>query len=216
MTEKTDFKTEKSAVRRQAKRGKYDEKTLHSILDEGFLCHVGFSVDGQPFVIPTLYGREGNTIYIHGSAVSRMLKEASEGVELCLTVTHVDGIVLARSAFHHSMNYRSAVVFGKGRLIEDDDKKNEALFVISEQLLEGRWDDSREPTKKELDVTSVIAVDIEEASCKIREGDPSDDKKDYELPIWAGVLPFETKCGEPIPDSLLSEGIEEPDYLRKD
>ncbi len=210
-----DFeKTGTNQVRRQAGRGHYDRETVYSILDEGFVCHVGFVLDGKPFVIPTLYARENDKIYIHGSSISRMLKELEKGVELCLTVTLVDGIVLARSAFHHSMNYRSAVIFGTGKLVEGQNEKNAALEAISENILEERWADSRLPTEKELNVTSVIEIRIKQASAKIRTGDPSDDKKDYELPIWAGILPVETHFGEPVPDTLLDEEIELPEYLK--
>ena len=208
-----DFeKTPRNEVKRQASRGSYDRDTVYAILDEGYVCHVGFCVDGQPFVIPTLSARIDDSVFIHGSSISRMLKEV-EGSEICLTVTLTDGIVLARSAFHHSMNYRSAVVFGKGRLISDKKAKISALRSISENLLPGRWEDAREPTPRELQVTSVIEIEIEQASAKIREGDPSDDKDDYSLPIWAGVLPVEVLFGEPVPDSKLSKGIPLPDYL---
>jgi nitroimidazol reductase NimA-like FMN-containing flavoprotein (pyridoxamine 5'-phosphate oxidase superfamily) len=209
-----EFKqTETNQVRRQAGRGKYDRETIYSILDEGYLCHVGFSVETRPFVIPTLYARAGDSVFIHGSSISRMLKKIDQGVEVCITVTLVDGIVLARSAFHHSMNYRSAVVFGNGTLVTDRDSKIEALRSISENVLPERWADSRQPTENELNVTSVIEVVIREASAKIRTGDPSDDEKDYELPIWAGVLPLANGFGKPVPDSRLAEGIDLPDYL---
>lgn len=210
-----DFpKTNRSEVRRLAKRGKYDRETIYNILDEGFVCHVAFAIDGQPFIIPTLYARSGDSIFIHGSAVSRMLKNLSEGVKLCLSVTLVDGIVLARSAFNHSMNYRSVVIFGKGKLIESDEEKLSALKTISDNVLPERFEDSRQPTQKELNVTSVIKIEIEEASAKIREGDPIDDKKDYETDFWAGVLPIKTTFGEPIADVKLDENIELPDYLK--
>ncbi len=189
-------------------------KRSHKILDEGFVCHAGFVVEGQPFIIPTLYARSGDSIFIHGSAVSRMLKNLSEGVKVCVSVTLVDGLVLARSAFHHSINYRSVVVFGTGRLIESDEEKLSALKTISENALPGRFEDSRPPTQKELNVTSVIKIEIEEASAKIREGDPIDDDKDYDLDFWAGVLPIETRFGEPIADAKLDEEIELPDYLK--
>lgn len=206
-------RSQRNTVRRLAARGHYDRETVHSILDEAFLCHVGFTVDEQPFVIPTLYARVDETIYIHGSTVSRMLKNLSEGVRVCLNVTITDGIVLARSAFHHSMNYRSVAVFGIGRLVSDESEKMNALEAISENVIRGRWEDARLPTKKEMDVTTVIAVGIEEASAKIREGGPKDDKRDYELPIWAGVVPMKVVSGTPIPDELLADGIELPDYI---
>lgn len=206
--------TETNQVRRQGGRGRYDRKTIYSILDKGYLCHAGFDINGQPFVIPTLYARDGDNILIHGSAVSRMLKELDKGIEVCVTVTHVDGIVLARSAFHHSMNYRSAVVFGTGQLVVDRIEKLNALKLISENLLEGRWDDSRQPTENELNATSVIKIPIREASAKIRSGDPIDDAKDYGLPIWAGVLPVLAGFGEAVPDSKLDDSIKLPDYLK--
>ncbi len=210
-----DFpKTDRNQVRRIAERGKYDRKTIYEILDEGFLCHVGFCIENQPFVIPTLYARSGDSIFIHGSAVSRMLKNLSEGIEICLTVTLVDGLVLARSAFNHSMNYRSAVVFGNGRLVEESGEKLAALKTISDNALPDRFDDSRAPTEKELKATSVIRIEIEEASAKIRSGDPIDDRKDYDSPFWAGVLPIETSFGKPIADSKLDETVELPDYLK--
>lgn len=207
-------KTSRNEVRRVSKRGKYDRKTIYKILDEGFLCHVGFNVGDQPFVIPTLYARVDNSIIIHGSSISRMLKNVEKGVKVCITVTLVDGLVLARSAFHHSMNYRSVCVFGTGKLIEGDDEKNEALKAVSDNLLNKRWEDCREPNEKELNVTSVLKIEIDEASAKIREGDPIDDAKDYETTFWAGVLPIETTFGKPIDDSKLDPGIELPDYLK--
>lgn len=206
-------KTERNTVRRIPDRGRYDRETVYGILDEGFLCHLGFVLDGQPFVIPTLYGRDGDTIFIHGSHVSRMLKNLSEGIRACVTVTLTDGLVLARSAFHHSINYRSVTAFGTGVEVTDDEEKNRALKIISENVIPDRWDDARAPTKNELNVTTVIAILIEEASAKIRVGDPKDDKKDYELPIWAGVIPFVSSYGAPVNDSKLTEGIELPDYL---
>jgi nitroimidazol reductase NimA-like FMN-containing flavoprotein (pyridoxamine 5'-phosphate oxidase superfamily) len=206
-------KTNRNQVKRVAKRGKYDRETIYKILDEGFLCHVGFNVDGQPFVIPTLYARIDDSIIIHGSSISRMLKNIEQGINVCITVTLVDGIVLARSAFNHSMNYRSVVVFGTGKLIEDDAEKLSALKAVSDNVLIQRWEDSRQPTENELNVTSVLKIGIEEASAKIRKGDPIDDKKDYETDFWAGVLPIDTKFGKPIPDTKLDESIELPEYL---
>ena len=208
-------RTERNTVKRRAERGRYDHETVNAILDAGYLCHLGFVVEGQPFVIPTLYGRERDTIFVHGSSVSRMLRNLSEGVRACVTVTHTDGIVLARSAFHHSMNYRSVTAFGTGTLVDDDETKMSALKLISENVLPGRWNDVREPTKKELDVTTVIAIVIEEAAAKIREGDPKDDAKDYDLPVWAGVIPFETSFGDPISDPKLAEGIGLPEHIKQ-
>ena len=164
-------------------------------------------VEGQPFVIPTAYGREGDTLYIHGSSVSRMLKNLAEGIPVCLTVTHLDGIVLARSSYNHSMNYRSVVAFGNARLVEGEEK-NRALYLISENILKGRWEEAREPNAKELKATAVLAIPIDEASAKIRTGAPGDFKEDYELPIWAGVLPIEMKYGEVLADEKNLEGLE--------
>lgn len=206
--------TEVNRVVRVSKRGHYDKETIYSILDEGYLCHAGFEIDGRPFVIPTLYARVEDSVFIHGSSVSRMLKRLDEGVETCITVTLVDGIVLARSAFHHSMNYRSAVVFGKGRRVVNDEEKLSALKAISENVLKHRWDDSRQPTENELNVTTVIEIPVNSASAKIRSGDPIDDENDYDLPIWAGVLPVKTRFGNAIPDSKLQAGIGLPDYLK--
>ena len=195
--------TNRNKVKRIPDRGKYDKKTLYEILDAGFVCHMGFSVDGQPFVIPTLYGRLDDMIYVHGASTSRMLQNLQEGIPVCLNVTHVDGLVLARSAFHHSMNYRSAMVFGTAKLVSADKKEN-ALRVISENIIKGRWDEVRGPNDKELKATSVLAVAIEQASSKIRTGPPSDDKEDYELEIWAGELPASLVFGDPIADELLN------------
>ena len=205
--------TSRNQVRRIAKRGKYDKETIYQILDASFLCHLGFTVEDQPFVIPTLFARVDDVIYVHGSQVSRMLKTLSNGAKICLTVTLTDGIVLARSAFHHSMNYRSAVVFGTGKLVEDETEKLRALKAISDNILPERWEDCRQPNQKELNVTSVIRVEIEDASAKIREGMPVDDQEDYELPIWAGILPITQTFGAPVADEQLPKEIKIPDYL---
>ncbi len=197
---------DRNRVKRVPYRGQYDKQDVYDVLDAGMVCHMGFVADGQPFVIPTLYGREGDTIYVHGSVKSRLMLQLEANPQVCITVTHIDGLVLARSAFHHSMNYRSAVVFGKARKVADADK-NHALTVISENMIPGRWDEARPPTEKELRVTTVLAVDIEQASAKVREGGPVDDKEDYELPIWAGVLPLNLVPGAPIADEKLTEGI---------
>ncbi|HWR14025.1 MAG TPA: pyridoxamine 5'-phosphate oxidase family protein [Terriglobales bacterium] len=207
--------TQRTQLRRLPKRGAHDTETIHRILDSAFLAHVGFVVDGQPFVIPTLYGRDGDKLYIHGSAASRMLRELSSGIPACVTVTLVDGIVLARSAFHHSINYRSVVAFGTATKIEGEDAKNHALRVISEQVMRGRWDDVRPPNEQELKATSVLEFVIEEASAKIRTGPPVDDEEDYALSIWAGVLPMETRALTPVPDARLSPSARIPDYLRR-
>jgi len=212
--------TNRATVRRLPQRGAYDSETIHAILDAGFLAHVGFCVGGQPFVIPTLYGRSPDTdgpdkLYLHGSAASRMLRELSTGVPACVTVTHVDGIVLARSAFHHSMNYRSVVAFGSARIIEDIQGKAEALHVISDHLITGRWEEVRNPTAKELKATSVLEFTIEEASAKIRSGPPVDEEDDYALPVWAGVVPLHLQATAPLRDPRLEKDVALPEYVRK-
>jgi uncharacterized protein len=206
--------TERAQLRRLPNRGSHDLETVCQILDAGFMAHVGFIVDGQPFVIPTLYGREGEALYLHGSAASRMLRQLDSGIPACVNVTLVDGLVLARSAFHHSMNYRSVVAFGTARKINDPDQKTEALRVISEHLIRGRWDEVRVPSEKELKATAVLEFTIEEASAKVRTGPPLDDEEDYALPVWAGVLPLTTTPGQPIPDSRLAEQTAVPAYIR--
>lgn len=205
--------SERSVVRRLPKRGSHDEKLIYEILDAAFLAHVGFCSDGQPFVIPTLFGRRNNILYLHGSAASRMLRELEKGAAACITVTHVDGLVLARSAFHHSMNYRSVVAFGTARKIESNENKIDALRVISEHLLAGRWKEVRPPNEKELNATSVLEFTIEEASAKVRTGLPADDEEDYGLPVWAGVVPLELTAGGPQPDPRLVKGLSAPPYL---
>jgi nitroimidazol reductase NimA-like FMN-containing flavoprotein (pyridoxamine 5'-phosphate oxidase superfamily) len=206
--------TERTQVKRLPKRGNYERETVFAILDAGFVCHVGFSVDGQPYVIPTNYGRSGDTIYLHGSAASRMLRTLSEGVRVSATVTHVDGLVLARSAFHHSVNYRSVVMLGTARLVDDPAEKMEALRVFTEHVMKGRWDDVRQPTEQELKATTVLALPLEEVSAKVRTGGPIDDEEDYALPIWAGVLPLETAAKEPLPDPQRKSDRPIPDYLK--
>jgi len=198
---------EKNKVKRIPKRGHYDQATVHEILDAGFLCHLGFTHHDQPFVIPTSYGREGNKIYLHGATTSRMMVNLEQGLPVCLTVTHLDGLVLARSAFHHSMNYRSAVCFGTAYKIEGEEKLH-ALKVISDHILKDRWEESRQPLPKELKATTVLCLTIDQASAKIRTGPPGDDKPDYELPIWAGVVPCTQVWGKPEADPLLTDGIE--------
>jgi hypothetical protein len=211
----SDFRpTERTQVKRLPKRGKYERETVFAILDEGFVCHVGFAVDGQPYVIPTNYGRSGDTLYLHGSAASRMLRTLSEGVPVSVTVTHVDGLVLARSAFHHSVNYRSVVILGVARLVTDPAEKMEALRVFTEHVMTGRWDDVRQPTEQELKATTVLALPLEEVSAKVRTGGPIDDEEDYALPVWAGVLPLETVAQEPQPDAQRKKDEPIPDYLK--
>jgi len=206
--------TERTQVKRLPKRGAYDRETVFKILDEGFVCHVGFVVDGQPYVIPTNYGRNGDTLYLHGSAASRMLRTLSEGIPVCMTVTLVDGLVLARSAFHHSVNYRSVVVFGKARLVDEPAEKMAALRLFTEHIMKGRWDDIRQPSEQELKGTTVLALPLEEVSAKVRTGGPVDDEEDYALAVWAGVLPLPVTPEAPIPDSRLKPGTEVPAYMK--
>src|SRR6202050_738621 len=211
--------TARTRVVREAERAAYDRETVYQILDEGFLCHVGFAVEGQPFVIPTSYGRVESNLYIHGSAASRMLRQMKDGVAVCVTVTLLDGLVLARSIFNHSMNYRSVVILGKATLVDDPEEKLEALRLLSEHILPGRWDDSRQPNDRELKQTSVLHVPIEEFSAKVRTGPAIDDEEDYAFPTWAGVVPLEMMAGQPIADARLPPGPEPPavalSYTRK-
>jgi len=211
----THTPTARTRLVREADRAVYDREAVYRILDEGFLCHVGFVSDGQPFVIPTSYGRKDATLYIHGSAASRMLRTIQkDGVPVCITVTLLDGLVLARSVFNHSMNYRSVVVLGKATLVDDADEKLAALRVLSEHILPGRWEDSRGPNERELKATSVLRVPIEEFSAKVRVGPPVDDEADYSFPTWAGVIPLELKAGEPINDARLEATRKVPAYVR--
>ena len=206
--------TTRTELRRLPNRGSHDAEVVHGILDTAFLAHVGFSINGQPFVIPTLYGREGDKLYLHGSAASRMLRELDSGIAACVTVTLVDGLVLARSAFHHSMNYRSVVAFGTARKISSAAEKERALRIISEHLISGRWNDVRLPTEQELKATAVLEFTIEEASAKVRTGPPLDDEEDYVLPVWAGVLPLELMPKDALPDSRLPAETPLPEYVR--
>ena len=205
--------TQRTELRRLPKRGSHEESVIHAILDAGFLAHVGFCVDRQPFVIPTLYGRDGDRLYLHGSAASRMLRELEGGAPACVTVTLVDGLVLARSAFHHSINYRSVVAFGTARRIDDPERKTHALRTVSEHLIAGRWAAVREPYEQELKATAALEFAIEEASAKVRTGPPLDDEEDYALPLWAGVLPLRLTAGEPIADPRLGNGAAPPEHV---
>jgi nitroimidazol reductase NimA-like FMN-containing flavoprotein (pyridoxamine 5'-phosphate oxidase superfamily) len=200
--------TERTTVRRLPERAAYDRDTVHAVLDTALVCHLGFVVDGRPYVIPTIHGRRDDVVYVHGSPASRMLRGLKRGLDVCLTATVVDGLVLARSAFHHSMNYRSVVVLGRASDVADLEAKVEALHVISEHVLPGRWDEVRQPNLKELKGTTVLALPIEEASVKARSGPPGDEPDDYELPIWAGVLPLAVEPGPPVADPLLGPGID--------
>jgi nitroimidazol reductase NimA-like FMN-containing flavoprotein (pyridoxamine 5'-phosphate oxidase superfamily) len=203
-------KTPLNTVKRIPARGRYDKETVFEILDAARVGHVGFVVEGRPFVIPTLYGRKDDILYLHGATTSRMLQQLEQGIPVCLTVTHEDGLVLARSVFHHSMNYRSAMVFGTARIVAAEDKL-EALRVITERMMPGRWDEVRLPNAKELKATTVLALEIETASAKVRSGPPKDDAEDYGLPVWAGVLPMLRSYGPPEtdPDALREEEVSE-------
>ncbi|HVE71063.1 MAG TPA: pyridoxamine 5'-phosphate oxidase family protein [Thermoanaerobaculia bacterium] len=205
--------TDRTRVRRLPKRGNYDRDTIHAILDEALVCHVGFIVDGAPVVIPTIHWREGDTLYVHGSAASRMLRSLKGGVDACVTVTLLDGLVLARSAFHHSMNYRSVVVFGKAREVTGEEK-TQSLEGLVEHMMRGRSRDARPPNEVELKQTLVLALPLEEASAKIRTGGPIDDEEDYAMSVWAGVVPLKLTAGKPIPDTGVTAEL--PEYLRTD
>ena len=205
-------RTERTTLRRLPKRGSYERETVYRILDEGYVCHVGFSVEGRPFVIPTGYGRIDDRLYIHGSGASRMLRALEGGIDVCITVTLVDGLVLARSAFHHSMNYRSVVVFGKASVVQGPEEKMSALRAFTEHIMPGRWDDVRTPDEGELRATLVLLIALEEASAKVRTGPPVDDEADYELGVWAGEVPLRQVACPPVNDPRLPPGSEPPPY----
>lgn len=200
-------------VRRVPDRGAYDRATVDAILDAGAVCHLGFAVDGQPYVIPTLYGRDGDAVYVHGSAASRMLRHLAGGVAACLTVTHVDALILARSAFHHSMNYRSVVVLGTATLVDEPAEKLHALEVVSEQVVPGRWSAVRAPNDRELRATTVLRLPLDECSAKIRDAGVGDDEEDLGLDVWAGVVPLTVTAGAPVPDPDLRPGTPVPDHV---
>jgi nitroimidazol reductase NimA-like FMN-containing flavoprotein (pyridoxamine 5'-phosphate oxidase superfamily) len=206
--------TERTTLKRLPQRGAYDHKTIYSILDEGFICHVGFAFHNEPVVIPMAYGRAENVLYIHGSAASRLLRELANGIPVCVTVTLLDGLVLARSAFHHSMNYRSVVVFGSAYAMKDTTRKLKALQAISDHIMQGRWGEVRKPNECELKQTLVLELPLVEASAKIRSGSPIDEENDYSLSVWAGELPISLVAGEPVADPRLASGIELPGYIR--
>jgi hypothetical protein len=205
--------SERSRVKRSHLRGAYDRETVYGILDAGLLCHVGYVIDGQPYVTPTCYWREGDKLYWHGSSASRMLRTLDTGVPVCLTVSMLDGLVLARSGFHSSINYRSVMAYGTAKAITDAEEKLAALVAFSERLTPGRWDELREANEQELKATTVVAMTIDEASAKIRTGGPNDDEEDYALDIWAGVVPVTTTIGEAIPDEKLRPGIPMPGHV---
>jgi len=204
--------TARTKLRRLPERGRFERNTIYQILDEAFVCHVGFTVDALPFVIPTAYARVGDRLLVHGSAASRMLRALAWEADVCVTVTLLDGLVLARSAFHHSMNYRSVVIFGRAKVVSDKQEKLEALRAFTEHVVPGRWQDVRQPSENELKATLVLSLDIDEASAKMREGAPVDDDRDYESDVWAGVIPLRLMAGAPVDDVKLSKGIAVPRY----
>ena len=212
MSEKLNV-TDKTKLRRLPKRASYDVETIYEILDEGFVAHIGFTIDDQTFVIPTGYARRGDELLIHGSAASRMMRAIAWEIRVCVTVTLIDGLVLARSAFHHSMNYRSVVVFGTAKIIKEDDEKLEALRLFTEHIIPNRWAEVRPPTANELKATTVLSLPLKEASAKIRTGNPADDAEDYELNVWAGVIPLSMKACKPLPDAQIKPETAVPDYV---
>ena len=205
--------TERTTLHRLGERGRTDRADLYAVLDAGLICHLGVIVDGSPVVLPTAYGRVGDTLYLHGSSANRSM-HAADGHEVCVTVTHLDGLVCARAAFTHSVNYRCAVVFGTARIVTDEAERLAGLRSVTEQLIPGRWDAVRAPTRKELAATSVLAVPLAEASVKVRTGPPKDEPEDLGAGIWAGVLPLGTAFGEPVSDPELPAGISAPDHIR--
>lgn len=204
----------RTKLRRMPARGVYERDAVHAILDEAMVAHVGFATKGQPYVIPTLHARVGEEVYFHGSAASRTIRALAAGAPACLTVTLLDGLVLARSAVHHSVNYRSVVVLGLARPIEDLSERMAAIEVFTERLIPGRWQEARPPTVKELKAISVLALPLHESSAKVRTGPPLDDEQDYALDVWAGVIPLHTHAGEPLPDPRLDAGTEPSQAIR--
>ena len=205
--------TDLNRVNRHSERGRYDRSEIYPIIDEALICHVGIVVDGQPVVIPTIHARVGDTVYLHGAVASRLLRHIRDGNALCAEFTLLDGIVFARSVFNHSMNYRSAVIFGVGRLVNEDSEKTLALTAITEHIALGRWAEARLPTRKELAATLVVAVPIDSASAKVRSGPPKDDEEDLSFPVWAGVLPFQQVTLPPVPDPAMTAPIALPPYI---
>lgn len=207
-------KTDLNRVKRIPKRGHYDKATIYPIVDEALICHVGLIHEGKPVVIPTIHARSEDAILIHGASTSRLMTHTGGGNDICITITHLDGLVLARSSFNHSMNYRSVVLYGKGEIVEDIEEKNKALALFTNKLVPHRWEDARKPTQTELKATHVVKIPIDLASAKVRTGPPVDDKKDYELDVWAGVLPIITSFGEIEEDPLLEKSIKVPQYIK--
>ena len=207
--------TPRTTLKRLPQRGSHDREVINQILDEGFICHVGFTSDGLPFVIPTGYARVGDSLVIHGSQASRMLRTVGQGIEVCISVTLIDGLVLARSAFNHSMNYRSVVVFGRATVVDDPVEKLAALRALSEHMIPGRWDDVRQPNERELQQTTVLSLSLTEASAKVRTGPPLDDEEDYKLTVWSGVIPLRQVAGKPTDDPKLAPGINLPVYAER-
>ncbi|MFE3452893.1 pyridoxamine 5'-phosphate oxidase family protein [Nonomuraea sp. NPDC059194] len=205
--------TPRTTLGREKHRGSTDRNDLYDVLDSGLICHLGVVLNDHPMVVPTGYGRIGDTLYLHGSTGARSLR-AGQGQQVCVTVTHIDGIVLARSVFNHSVNYRSAIIYGEARLVTDEEERMAGLRALTEQLAPGQWDYARLPTRKELAATAVLALSLEEASVKLRQGAPNDEDEDYALPLWAGVLPLVTSWAAPVPDPVLPEGIPMPDHIR--
>jgi len=208
----TSTPNERIRVVREPHRGVYDRESIDKILDEGFVCHIGFTVNEQPYVIPTMYARVGDAIYFHGSAASRMLRGASTGIAVCITVTIADGLVLARSVFNHSMNYRSVVALGKATLVDGPEEKLAALRAFTEKILPGRWNDARQPNEKELKATSILRLPLTEVSAKMRTGPVEDDAEDYALPVWAGIVPLHLQADAPVRDQRCDPAIPLPAY----
>ena len=208
-------KVDRNRIQRLPKRGHYDRETVYRILDEALICHVGFVEKGQPYVIPTNFARMDDTIVLHGAKASRLLKRIEAGHPICVEATIVDGLVLARAVFHHSMNYRSVVLFGKGRLLEEEQEKLAALKAITNHLIPGRWAEVRPPNRKEMNATRVVSIKITDASAKVRVGAPIDEQDDYALPVWAGVLPLQEAPLSPVRDEILAEDIPVPEYIQQ-
>ncbi len=207
--------TSKTRLKRLPQRGSFDRKVVYDILDEAFVCHVGFVVEGAPIVIPTAYGRVEDTLFIHGSAASRMQRALAQEIPVCVTVTLLDALVLARSAFHHSVNYRSVVVFGEARVVEDPAEKMRALEAFTEHVIRGRWAEVREPNEQELKATTVLAIALEEVSAKIRTGPPKDDEEDMNIPVWTGEVPVRMTTGTPVPDPTMAQNFDIPAYVKQ-